>query len=212
MIRHAAFALALSTAAFAHQPAAAETRTAIFAGGCFWCVEADFDKVPGVVSTVSGYTGGERKNPTYRNYSSGGHREAVEIKYDDTRVSYDKLLDVFFHSVDPTDGGGQFCDRGHGYTTAIYALNADQKKAAEQAKAAAEQELGQSVVTPVVDASTFWPAEDYHQNYYRSDERILTRFGYITKAAAYEGYRKGCRRDARLKQVWGESAMRGIGK
>lgn len=213
MIRHFVAAAALSVAAFAFsQPASAETRTAIFAGGCFWCVEADFDKVPGVTSTVSGYTGGEARNPVYQNYSSGGHREAVAIKYDDTQVSYDKLLDVFFHSVDPTDAGGQFCDRGHGYTTAIYVLDGEQRRAAEQAKQAAEAELGRKVVTPIEPASEFWPAEDYHQNYYRSNERILTRFGYVTKANAYKGYREGCGRDSRLRQVWGEAALRGIAK
>lgn len=208
----AAAALFAATALGGATPAAAETQTAIFAGGCFWCVEADFDKVPGVTATVSGYTGGETQNPVYRNYESGGHREAVEITFDDSQVSYDKLLDVFFHSVDPTDAGGQFCDRGHGYTTAIYVVDEEQRQAAEEAKKAAEAELGQEVVTPIEEASAFWQAEDYHQNYYRSDDRILTRFGYITKAKAYEGYREGCRRDARLKEVWGESALRGIAK
>mgnify|MGYP001168677737 CR=1 FL=1 len=193
-------------------PSAAETGTAIFAGGCFWCVEADFDKVPGVLSTVSGYTGGETQNPVYGNYSAGGHREAVEIKFDDSQVGYDELLDVFFHSVDPTDAGGQFCDRGAGYTTAVYVLDEKQREAAEEALESAEAELGQKVVTPVIAATQFWPAEDYHQNYHQSNERILTRFGYVTKADAYEGYRRGCGRDARLKEVWGEDALRGIPK
>src|SRR5690606_10202535 len=107
----------------------------------------------------------------------------------------DHLLDVFFHSVDPTDAGGQFCDRGKGYSTAVYVLDEAQREAAEEAKKAAEAELGQAVVTPVLPASAFWPAEDYHQDYYRSDERILTRFGYVTKADAYKGYRQGCGRD-----------------
>ncbi|MCT7376483.1 peptide-methionine (S)-S-oxide reductase MsrA [Chelativorans salis] len=211
MIRLAAAAALFFAVSFANS-ATAETKTAIFAGGCFWCVEADFDKVQGVLSTVSGYTGGETENPSYRNYESGGHLEAVEIKYDDSQVSYEHLLDVFFHSVDPTDAGGQFCDRGHGYTTAIYALDDAQKKAAEEAKQAAEAELGQPVVTPIEPASAFWPAEDYHQNYYRSDERILTRFGFITKADAYNSYREGCGRDRRLNEVWGETALRGIAK
>ncbi|WEX09940.1 peptide-methionine (S)-S-oxide reductase MsrA [Chelativorans sp. AA-79] len=211
--RFAGMAGCLLALAFAGtQPSAAETETAIFAGGCFWCVEADFDHVPGVLSTTSGYTGGETQNPTYDDYSSGGHREAVRIEYDDTRVGYDQLLDVFFHSVDPTDEGGQFCDRGHAYTTAIYVLNDAQRQAAEKAKAAAEEELGIPVATPIEPASTFWPAEDYHQDYYQSDERILSRFGYVTKANAYKGYREGCGRDARLRQVWGETALRGIVK
>ena len=189
---------------------AAETGTAIFAGGCFWCVESDFDQVPGVISTISGYSGGNTPNPTYDDYMEGGHREVVKIEYDDTRVSYDQLLDVFFHSVDPTDGGGQFCDRGHAYSTAIYVLNDAQRQAAENAKKAAEAELGRSVVTPIESAATFWPAEDYHQNYYQSQDRILSRFGYVTKADAYKGYREGCGRDARLRQVWGENALRGL--
>jgi len=189
---------------------AAETGTAIFAGGCFWCVESDFDQVPGVISTISGYSGGTTPNPTYDDYMEGGHREVVKIEYDDTRVSYDQLLDVFFHSVDPTDGGGQFCDRGHAYSTAIYVLNDAQRQAAENAKKAAEAELGRPVVTPIESAATFWPAEDYHQNYYQSQDRILSRFGYVTKADAYKGYREGCGRDARLRQVWGENALRGL--
>jgi len=193
-------------------PTLAGTGTAIFAGGCFWCVESDFDHVPGVLSTTSGYTGGNTQNPTYDDYSSGGHREAVKIEFDDSKVTYDQLLDVFFHSVDPTDDGGQFCDRGHAYTTAIYVLDDLQRQAAERAKAKAEAELGQPVVTPIEQASTFWPAEDYHQNYYRSDDRILSRFGYVTKADAYKGYREGCGRDARLRAVWGDNALRGVKK
>lgn len=208
----AAAALFLAASFAGAFSAVAETKTAVFAGGCFWCVEADFDKVPGVLSTVSGYTGGKSKNPSYRTYSSGGHREAVEIKYDDSQVSYEKLLDVFFHSVDPTDGGGQFCDRGESYSTAVYALDDTQKGAAEKAKQAAETELGQAVVTPILPESTFWPAEDYHQNYYRSQERVLTRFGFVTRADAYKGYREGCGRDRRLQELWGETALRGIAK
>ncbi|MCV0379609.1 peptide-methionine (S)-S-oxide reductase MsrA [Nitratireductor sp.] len=192
------------------QPASAEKQTAIFAGGCFWCVEADFDKVPGVLDTVSGYAGGRTENPTYRNYASGGHREVVKIDFDDAQVSYDRLLEIFFRSVDPTDAGGQFCDRGESYSTAVYALNDKQKAAAEKAKEEANAALGGAVVTPVLGAATFWPAEDYHQNYYQSDERILSRFGLVKKKDAYKGYRKGCGRDARVQQVWGDAAFTGI--
>ncbi|MBN8244834.1 peptide-methionine (S)-S-oxide reductase MsrA [Nitratireductor aquimarinus] len=192
------------------QPASAEKQTAIFAGGCFWCVEADFDKVPGVLDTVSGYAGGRTENPTYRNYASGGHREVVKIDFDDAKVSYDRLLEIFFRSVDPTDAGGQFCDRGESYSTAVYALNDKQKAAAEKAKEDANAALGGAVVTPVLGAATFWPAEDYHQNYYQSDERILSRFGLVKKKDAYKGYRKGCGRDARVQQVWGDAAFTGI--
>jgi peptide-methionine (S)-S-oxide reductase len=201
----AAFAVSIA----ASLPAVAqETETAIFAGGCFWCVEADFDKVPGVTSTVSGYIGGTNENPTYRNHP--GHVEAVKIDYNPAEVSYEQLLDVFFHSVDPTDAGGQFCDRGHSYTTAIFTLGEEQAAAAEEARQQAANELGQNVVTPIQPAPTFWPAEDYHQNYYRSDETILTRFGIVSKAEAYKGYREGCGRDARLAEVWGEAAHQGI--
>lgn len=204
MIRAAAFALCLA----ALPAAAQETGTAIFAGGCFWCVEADFDKVPGVVSTVSGYIGGDNENPTYRNHP--GHVEAVKIEYDPAEVNYRELLDVFFHSVDPTDAGGQFCDRGHSYTTAIFTLDDEQAAAAEEARQAAADELGQTVVTPIRSAPVFWPAEDYHQNYHQSEDRILSRFGLATKAEAYKGYREGCGRDARLEELWGDEALRGI--
>jgi peptide-methionine (S)-S-oxide reductase len=191
--------------------ATAMAETAIFAGGCFWCVEADFDKVPGVTSTTSGYIGGSTANPTYRNHDAGGHREAVRIEFDPAKVSYRQLADIFFRSVDPTDADGQFCDRGHSYTTAIYALDGAQAEAATEAKKAAAAELGRNLVTPVESAATFWPAEAYHQDYYRSSEKVLTRFGYVSKAEAYKGYRQGCGRDQRLRQVWGASALKGIG-
>ncbi|WP_295811952.1 peptide-methionine (S)-S-oxide reductase MsrA [uncultured Nitratireductor sp.] len=205
-----AAAFSLNAMVAVSQPASAERQTAIFAGGCFWCVEADFDKVPGVLDTVSGYAGGKTENPTYRNYASGGHREVVKIDYDDAKVSYDRLLEIFFRSVDPTDAGGQFCDRGESYSTAVYTLDEDQKAAAEKAKQEANAALGGSVVTPVLGSAKFWPAEDYHQNYYRSEERILSRFGLVKKKDAYEGYRKGCGRDARIREVWGEAAFTGI--
>ncbi|MCC5780125.1 peptide-methionine (S)-S-oxide reductase MsrA [Nitratireductor sp. B36] len=212
MLRRSLLAAAFSLTAMVavSQPATAEKQTAIFAGGCFWCVEADFDKVPGVLDTVSGYAGGSTENPTYRTYSSGGHREVVKIDFDDAKVSYDRLLEIFFRSVDPTDAGGQFCDRGESYSTAVYALDDAQKAAAEKAKQEANAALGGKVVTPVLGSARFWPAEDYHQNYYQSDERILSRFGLVKKKDAYKGYRKGCGRDARVRQVWGEAAFTGI--
>ena len=175
--------------------AAQGTETAIFAGGCFWCVESDFDHVAGVTSTISGYIGGENANPTYENHP--GHVEAVQITYDPARVSYDQLLDVFWHSVDPTDAGGQFCDRGHAYTTAIFATDAGQLRAAEASKAEVARELPQ-VVTPIATAPTFWPAEDYHQDYY---EKNPVRYKY---------YRYSCGRNARVKDVWGDKAYQGI--
>ncbi len=175
---------------------------AIFAGGCFWCVESDFDHVPGVLETISGYTGGHLENPTYRDVVSEttGHREVVRIAFDPSKVSYMELLAVFWRSVDPTDAGGQFCDRGESYTTAIYTLNAQQQKAAEASAKTVMDELGQQIVTVIEAASTFYPAEDYHQDFY------------LKNPLRYRYYRFGCRRDARIEALWGEQAHRGIVK
>jgi peptide-methionine (S)-S-oxide reductase len=202
MLRPLAAALFLASAAVPPMatPAAAETQTAIFAGGCFWCVESDFDHVPGVTSTTSGYTGGHLKDPTYQDVvtETTGHRESEKIEFDTTKTSYAKLLDVYFHATDPTDGGGQFCDRGESYTPAIFYLNDEQKKEAEAAKAAAGKELGQPIATKILPASTFYPAEGYHQDYY---EKNPLRYKY---------YRYGCGRDARVEELWGKEAHRGI--
>ncbi|MGG7645094.1 peptide-methionine (S)-S-oxide reductase MsrA [Rhodovulum sp. YNF3179] len=185
-----------------------DIQTAIFAGGCFWCVEADFDKVDGVKETVSGYTGGDVKNPSYKQVTRGGtgHYEAVRITFDADTVSYRRLVDLFFRSVDPTDAGGQFCDRGESYRTAVFALDPAQAQAAKAAKAEARAELGQEIVTPILDAGTFWKAEDYHQNYYQRDDRVLTRFGWIPMSKAYDRYRDACGRDQRVRQLWGADA------
>ncbi|WP_208981359.1 peptide-methionine (S)-S-oxide reductase MsrA [Roseibium alexandrii] len=188
----------------------ANAETAVFAGGCFWCVESDLEQLPGVRDVVSGYAGGTTQNPTYKNYERGGHREVVQVDFDETKISYGELLAIFLRTVDVTDSGGQFCDRGFGYATAIHPLNAAQQKAAKQEVAKAEKALGRKVVTPIEDAAIFWPAEDYHQGYYKSNQRTLTRFGYVTRADAYKGYRKACGRDARVKQVWGSEAFRGL--
>ena len=148
---------ALIAAALTAAPARAEeTGTAIFAGGCFWCVESDFDYVKGVTSTTSGYIGGKGDNPTYKSHVANGDREAVEIKYDPAVVSYAELLKTFFRTVNPTDDGGQFCDRGHSYTTAVYTLNEEQATQAEAAKAEAEKTLGKPIVTEIEAAATFW--------------------------------------------------------
>ena len=175
---------------------------ATFAGGCFWCVESDFDKVPGVVRTVSGYTGGDVANPTYHQVSAGGtgHFEAVQIFFDPEKVSYETLLDVLWHSVDPSDGGGQFCDRGQSYKTAIFANTPEQKRLAEDSKRQLEQtaSLDRPIVTAVETAGPFYPAEDYHQNYYQENP------------IRYNLYRYRCGRDARIKELWGENALRGI--
>lgn len=190
------------------QARAGSTETLIVAGGCFWCVESDFESVPGVVSAVSGYTGGKTANPTYKQVSKGGtgHYEAVKITFDSTKVSANQLLSMFFRSVDPTDAGGQFCDRGESYRTAIFASNARQKAIAEQAKAEAAGALGRKIVTPILNAAPFFPAEGYHQDYYKGKNRVLTRFGPIKQSKAYKKYRKACGRDARVKQLWGKAA------
>ncbi|XYK82760.1 MAG: peptide-methionine (S)-S-oxide reductase MsrA [Labrenzia sp.] len=209
MKRLAPLALATLMAGAAYTvPANAET--AVFAGGCFWCVESDLEQLSGVRDVVSGYAGGTTQNPTYKNYERGGHREVVQVDFDETKISYGELLAIFLRTVDVTDSGGQFCDRGFGYSTAIHPLNAAQEKAAKQEVAKAEKALGRKVVTPIEDAAVFWPAEDYHQGYYKSNQRTLTRFGYVTRADAYKGYRKACGRDARVKQVWGSEAFKGL--
>ncbi len=185
--------------------AAAEVEKAVVAGGCFWCVESDFEAVPGVVEVVSGYTGGDQQSPTYKNHD--GHYEAVEIAFDNSVISYGDLIAKFLRSVDVLDGGGQFCDRGDAYRTAIFAANAAQKKAALNAVADAEAALGQKIVTPVKAAKTFWVAEDYHQDYYKGSDIVLTRAGPKKQSNAYKFYRKSCGRDARVKELWGDQAF-----
>lgn len=177
---------------------------AIVAGGCFWCVESDFEKVRGVQSVVSGYTGGTKQNPTYEDHD--GHYEAVEITFDADVISYGQIIALFLRSIDVTDAGGQFCDRGPAYRTAIFARDGDQKSAAQSEVAKAEQALGQKIVTPVTSASTFWKAEAYHQDYYKSSEIVLTRAGPKQKKNAYKFYREACGRDQRVKQLWGADA------
>jgi len=176
---------------------------ATFAGGCFWCVESDFDKVPGVVETISGYTGGTVASPDYRQVIRGGtgHREAVQIRYDPKQVSYDRLLHIFWRSVDPTDGGGQFCDRGESYQTAIFVGNEEQRRLAEASREALEQSkvLDAPVVTPIEMVGEFYPAEDYHQDYYTKNP------------VRYRFYRFSCGRDSRVQQLWGRQAHDGIG-
>ncbi|SIO49332.1 peptide-methionine (S)-S-oxide reductase [Rhodovulum sp. ES.010] len=201
-------AIALGVAAECKQARAADTQTAIVAGGCFWCVEADFEKVKGVTEVVSGYTGGTVPNPTYKQVTRGGtgHYEAARITYDAEQISYDQILSLFFRSIDPTDAGGQFCDRGDSYRTAIFVSDPAQKRAAEAAKAQAESALGREIVTPIRPAAEFYPAENYHQDYYKSRERTLTRFGVKTRAEAYDLYRKACGRDDRVRQLWGDRA------
>ncbi|WP_298840795.1 peptide-methionine (S)-S-oxide reductase MsrA [uncultured Roseobacter sp.] len=195
---------------------AAQTRTALaddletltVAGGCFWCVEADFERVEGVTGAVSGYTGGSVENPTYKQVTRGGtgHYEAVQITYDPSIVSRTTLLSLFFRSVDPTDAGGQFCDRGESYRTAVFADTPQAQEDAAAAKAKAAKVLGQTIVTPILPAAPFYEAEDYHQDYYRSDDLVLTRFGPKRKSSAYKAYRDACGRDQRVRELWGENA------
>ena len=187
---------------------AGQSETLTVAGGCFWCVEADFESVPGVTRAVSGYTGGDVDNPTYKQVTRGGtgHYEAVQITFDAGRVSRERLLQLFFRSVDPTDAGGQFCDRGKSYRTAIFVSNAGEKALAEQAKAEAQSALGQKIVTPILNAGAFYKAEDYHQDYYKGSKLILTRRGPKQQAEAYKFYRKACGRDHRVRELWGSAA------
>lgn len=187
---------------------AAKAETAIVAGGCFWCVESDFESVDGVRSVVSGYTGGTLKNPTYKDVGKGGtgHYEAVKIDFNPSVVSYDEILRLFLRSVDPLDDGGQFCDRGDSYRTAIFPKNAKQTASANAAIAQASADLGKKVVTPVIPASKFYKAEAYHQDYYKGTNLVITRRGPKKQSNAYKFYRDACGRDARVSEVWGDAA------
>lgn len=184
--------------------------TITVAGGCFWCTEADFEKVQGVSEAVSGFAGGTVANPTYEQVVAGGtgHIEAVQIEYDAGVVERRQLYDLFFRSIDPFDAGGQFCDRGESYSTAIWVDDAEDRAAAEAAKTAAEQELGREIVTPILDDVEFYPADEYHQDYYKSDDRLaFSSVGIaVPKSTAYDRYRDRCGRDERVREVWGEDA------
>lgn len=194
-----AFALALLGSVFA-VPAVAAQKEAIFAGGCFWCIEKDFEHVDGVVDVFSGYTGGTNANPTYQNHGKYRHREVVKIIYDDTKTSYARLLEIFWRSVDPTDAGGQFCDRGHSYTTAVYATDGEQLALAQAQKDALNSTnlLGKPVVTEIAMAQKVTPAEDYHQDYYKKNP------------VRYKYYRYRCGRDQGVKALWGNEAYTGV--
>lgn len=194
---------------FTPAQAQARTETAVLAGGCFWCVESNFESVPGVKDVVSGFTGGTLKDPTYDDvsHSETGHYESVQIKFDPDKLSYATLISLFLHSTDVLDSGGQFCDRGNSYRSAIFAANADQKAAAlaEVEKAAAE--LGKAIVTPILPLARFYPADAYHQDYYKGTDLVLTRRGPKSKANAYAFYRSACGRDDRIEQLWGGAAQ-----
>ncbi|HMB91193.1 MAG TPA: peptide-methionine (S)-S-oxide reductase MsrA [Rhodothermales bacterium] len=175
-------------------PANADTAT--FAGGCFWCMEPPYDKLDGVAATISGYAGGSVANPTYEQVSSGatGHAEVVNIIYDATTVDFETLLYVYWRNVDLLDDGGQFCDRGSSYRPVIFYHNEEQRQRAEASKEEVAERFDQPVVVPIQPLDAFYPAEDYHQNFYRKDPR------------RYKSYRTGCGRDARLRQLWGDEA------
>jgi peptide-methionine (S)-S-oxide reductase len=212
MTRVLALLLSLrATAALAQGPGPAQVpvppghAVAIFAGGCFWCMEPPYDKLPGVVSTTSGYIGGPKKYPTYQEVSNGttGHTEAVQVVFDPKKVTYRQLLEVFWKNIDPIVRDRQFCDGGTQYRSGIFWLDEEQKKLADESKAAlnAGQPFGSAkpvgfkggVVTEITKAGEFWPAEEYHQDYYKKNP---VRYSY---------YRTGCGRDARLKELWGEA-------
>ena len=174
---------------------AATTATAVFAGGCFWCTESDFDHMPGVIQTLSGFTGGRLANPTYEQVSAGGtgHFEAVRVVYDPRRVSYATLVQRFFRTIDPLDGGGQFCDRGDQYRSAIFVANPAERRIAEAAKAQAARQLGRPIATQILPRGIFYRAEEYHQDYYTKNP------------VRYRFYRWNCGRQQRLDQLWGRS-------
>jgi len=176
--------------------------TAIFAGGCFWCVEADFDKISGVLETTSGYIGGEVPNPSYEQVAAKktGHHEAVRITYDPEKVSYEELLTAFWHSIDPTDGGGQFCDRGEPYESGVFVLGPKQRELAKKSREEVEAELGTEVATTIEEGGIFYPAEEYHQNYYQKN------------SLSYQFYRWNCGRNNRVEEVWANQAYKGIPK
>ena len=186
-------AASCSGAATSQVPRGAGTAQAVFAGGCFWCTEADFDKIPGVVATTSGYTGGKLRNPTYEQVSAGGtgHIEAVRVTYDPARVSYATLAARFIRTVDPLDSGGSFCDRGFGYRSAFFVATPAQRQVAETIKKRAQASLKKPVATLILPAATFYPAETYHQDYYKKNP------------VRYRFYRLNCGRDAGLRALWG---------
>ncbi|PSQ75656.1 MAG: peptide-methionine (S)-S-oxide reductase [Bacteroidetes bacterium QH_7_62_13] len=175
---------------------AAVADTATFAGGCFWCMEPPYDKVDGVASTTSGFAGGEKKNPSYREVSYGNtnHTEVVQVVYDSTKVDYERLLRIYWHNVDPFDGGGQFCDRGSQYRPALFAHDARQRRLADASKQAVAAQFDQSIAVEVQPLDAFYAAEEYHQNYYKKNP------------GEYKRYRRGCGRDARLREIWGDAA------
>jgi peptide-methionine (S)-S-oxide reductase len=190
--------LAMPRAGRAADGSAPGLEKATFAGGCFWCMQPAFDHIPGVVSTTVGYTGGDKENPTYEEVSDGGtgHAESIEVTFDPKKVTYQKLLDVFWHNVDPTSRDREFCDVGHQYRTAIFFHGSEQEAEAKASEKQIEETkpFPEKIVTEIVPASTFWPAEDYHQDYY------------VKNPVRYKFYRYNCGRDQRLRELWGAAS------
>ncbi len=189
-------AIILAGAALVGNPAAAAQKSAVFAGGCFWCMEEAFDKVPGVTATTSGYTGGKLDNPTYKQVSAGGtgHFEAVKVDYNSDKVTYAQLLDTYWHNIDPFDARGQFCDKGSQYMSAIFVAGPEEKAAAEASKEKVAARFHKPIATRILPATAFYPAEAYHQNFH------------VTNAARYKFYKFGCGRPQRLEEIWGKPA------
>jgi peptide-methionine (S)-S-oxide reductase len=187
----------LTISAHAQQKAASGTEIATFAGGCFWCMEPPYDELPGVISTTSGYIGGQKKNPTYEEVTTGrtGHTEAVQVVYDPKKVSYQKLLEVFWRNIDPTTPNAQFCDHGSQYRSGIFYHNEEQLKLAQASRGEIERtkSFREPIVTEITKAATFYPAEEYHQDYYKKNP------------LRYKFYRANCGRDNRLEQLWGKA-------
>ncbi len=181
-------------------PESSRVAVAVFAMGCFWCGETQFEQQPGVISVISGYCGGAERNPTYEQVSAGvtGHYESVQVTFDPARTSYEKLLDLFWHGIDPTQADGQFCDHGLQYRSAVFVADSTQRRAAEASKRALEKSgvLKAPIVTRILPATRFWPAEDYHQDFWRKDP------------LRYRSYREGCGRDRRLRELWGDRAAK----
>jgi peptide-methionine (S)-S-oxide reductase len=188
-------ALFIASSHAAESKAPAGTAKATFAGGCFWCMEPPYDELPGVISTTSGYAGGHKKNPTYQEVSAGGtdHAEVVQVVYDPTKISYEKLLEVYWRNIDPYDPLGQFCDKGDQYRAEIFYHDESQKRLAEASKAAIEKQLRNPTVVRINAVGTFYPAEDYHQDYYKRNP------------IRYKFYRNNCGRDKRLEKIWGKA-------
>jgi peptide-methionine (S)-S-oxide reductase len=166
----------------------------VVAGGCFWCVEADLEKVDGVIEVVSGYGGGSNENPTYENYDDNGHREIALVRYDPAEIGFERLAEIFIRTIDVTDGGGQFCDRGYEYSPAVYYQDAEERRILETVIAEGEDEVAEDFEVPIEERPRFWPAEDYHQDYYKKNQ------------IRYNLYRQACGRDRTVKNVWGQNA------